>query len=352
MAIWRRVLLAATVTAVALGALAPPSWGQDPPSDPTAPQADPGAQPAEQGVVHSWALAPAGSTDASQPGNRSTLTYEAAPGAEIDDAVTLFNYSNVQLTFRLYATDAFNNDDGAFDLLTGDEQPTDVGSWITVAQETLTVPARSQVTVPISVEVPADATPGDHAGAVLASSVAQGTGAEGKVVNLDRRTGSRVYLRVDGALDPDLVVEAATTPYTPARHPVDGTAEVTYRIRNRGNVRLRGTHSVSVAGFLGLGRKRTPTEELPELLPGEDFTVTVTLAGLPATGLAFTEVHLQPASIDGDDSDLGAAGRSAIAFAPPLTLILGGLAVWLALYARRAYGRHRRDQPGLAARAT
>jgi len=347
MSAWRRALLATITVMVTLGVLTPSTSGQNapPPDDSTGTTVpvDPGAQPPGDGVVHSWALAPAGSTDPTQPGNRATLTYEVAPGATLDDAVTLFNYSNVQLNFRLYATDAFNNEDGAFDLLPGEETPDDVGSWITLAQENITVPARSQATVPITVKVPADASPGDHVGAVLASSVALGTGADGKVVNLDRRTGSRVYLRVEGPLNPELVVESVSTTYKPSLNPLAGTADVTYRIRNRGNVRMQGTHNVSVGGLLGLAAQDTPSEDLPELLPGEDFTVRVTLHGVAAIGLAATKVHVQPATIDGED--LPSSGRRTLTLAPPLTLIIGGLAVWLALRARRAYSRHR--HPGV-----
>jgi hypothetical protein len=330
---------------VAFGALAPASGAQDPPIDP-------GAQPVEEGVVHSWALVPAGSADPTHPGDRSTLTYEVAPGATFDDAVTLFNYSNVQLNFTVYGTDAFNNDDGAFDVLTTEQEPTDVGSWITLVQENITVAARSQATIPLTVKVPIDATPGDHVGAILASSVAQGTGPDGKLVNLDRRTGSRVYLRVDGPLHPELVVESVKTTYKPALNPLDGTAEVTYRIRNRGNVRLQGSHNVSVSGVFGLGKKATKVEDLAELLPGEDFTMTTSLKGLPATGVAFTNVHLQPASIDGDKADLSTANRRGFALAPPLTVVMVALALWLALYARRSYRRHRRAGLALEARAT
>lgn len=350
---WRRALLATISAMVILGVLTPSSWGQGtpPPDGPTGTTdpVDPGAQPSEDGVVHSWALAPAGSTDPSQPGNRATLTYEVAPGATLDDAVTLFNYSNVQLNFRLYATDAFNNEDGAFGLLPGEQAPTDVGSWITPAQENITLPARSQATVPVTVKVPADASAGDHVGAVLASSVALGTGADGKVVNLDRRTGARVYLRVEGPLTPELVVEGVTTTYKPSLNPLNGTADVTYRIRNRGNVRMQGTHNVSVGGLLGLAEKDTPSEDLPELLPGEDYTVRVTLNGVAATGLATTKVRLEPATIDGED--LPSNGRSTLTLAPPLTLIIGGLAVWLARRAQRAYSRH--QDPGVVeAKAT
>src|SRR5262245_27067586 len=57
--------------------------------------------------IQSWALAPSGA-DPGEPSSRPNLSYETAPGAEIQDSVTLWNYGNTQLTFRIYATDAFN----------------------------------------------------------------------------------------------------------------------------------------------------------------------------------------------------------------------------------------------------
>ena len=332
MSTWRRLVVSVSAMALALGAMAPSSLAQD---GPAAGEVVP--QGGEE--VHSWALAPAGSTDPGEAGNRPNLSYEVDPGAELEDAVTLYNFSNVQLTFRVYATDAFNNEDGEFDVLPADQAPSDVGSWLTLPQPNVTVPPGAQITMPITVKVPADARPGDHAGAILASSEAAGTGADGKVVTLDRRTGTRVYLRVAGALQPDLAIESVDTSYRPALNPLDGTATVTYRIQNRGNVRLSGAHSASVAGPFGLARKRIPAEDLPELLPGEGVTLSATFDHVPAALIARTEVRLEPI---GAGEALDAVTRTGTAFAPPITILLVAMAAWLALRARRAYRRHRR----------
>ena len=44
-----------------------------------------------------------------------------SPGGGRRIAVVLFNLGNVPMLFRVYATDAFNNVDGQFDLIPGDE---------------------------------------------------------------------------------------------------------------------------------------------------------------------------------------------------------------------------------------
>jgi hypothetical protein len=335
-----RSLLAATVLAVALAAPGPAVAA---PTAPAAPLQDSGA-PAEGAVVHSWALAPAGtSPDPNQPGNRATLSYELDPGAVVEDAVTLFNYGNVKLTFRLYATDAFNNDDGEFDVLPSGQPPVDLGTWITLSSSVVTVEPGMQATIPITVRVPADARPGDHAGAVLAANDTVGTGPDGKTVTLDRRTGSRVYLRVSGPVQPELAIENVKTVYEPSLDPLGGSATVTYRVQNRGNVRLSGTHRASVSGPLGVARKRTARQDLPELLPGEGVTVTATFDDVPAMGVELTEVEVEPATEVGGTSDLATVSRTGMALAPPLTVLLLGLGAWLAVRARRAHRRHRAE---------
>ncbi|MGE3619997.1 MAG: DUF916 domain-containing protein [Acidimicrobiia bacterium] len=338
-----RATAAVLAAVAALGLLAPTATGQTPPTT-IAPS---GEAPAGQVEVHSWALTPASAPGAPASATRPYFSYNLAPGGTVEDAVTLFNYGNVQLTFRIYATDANNNEDGAFDLLPGDQAPADAGSWVTIPQENITVPAQSQATVPITINIPADARPGDHAGAVLASSQAIGTGPDGKTVLTDRRTGSRLYIRVAGPLAPELTVEDISTEYTPGLNPAGGKTEISYRLVNRGNVRMSASHSASVAGILGLGRKRAAGDDIPELLPGESVTVTASLDGVPATGVVFTTVDLESAVIGEEGSPIIRSKR-AMTLALPITVLAVLLAVGLALYARRAYLRHRRSEQHLS----
>lgn len=334
MSSWRRLLAATALMAVVLGAMAPPSSAQDP-SPPT-------STPRPGEIIESWALAPTGSLDPDEAGNRPSLSYDLDPGATITDSVTLYNYGNVPLTFRVYATDAFNNDAGQFDLLPGTDKPTDVGSWITLPMEYIDVPPRKQALIPITLKVPADATPGDHVGAILASSDAHGAGPDGATVSVDRRTGTRMYVRVAGDLVPELAIENVKTTYKPSFNPLSGTAKVTYRIQNRGNVRLGGSYRLSISGPFGVARKRISAEDLVELLPGEGVTLTAEFDNMPATVLAFTDVRLEPLDSDAG-AELSVTSRRAITFAPPITLVLLVLAGSMAWRARRAYRRHRSD---------
>lgn len=124
--------------------------------------ATPPAQAAENGE---WAVYPA----AAQLGSRPYFFLTADPGSTVTDRVTVANKTAAPLTFRLYGADAYNTDrDGGFAVRTQQEKQTGAGAWITPERTRITVPARSAVTVPYTLSVPADADPGDHPGALVA----------------------------------------------------------------------------------------------------------------------------------------------------------------------------------------
>ncbi len=324
--------LASTVAVTGVGATVPPTT---PTPDPTTDQ----SQNGDPQIVESWTLAPAASDDPNQSGNRSDLTYVADAGAVIQDAVTLYNVGNVPLTFRVYSTDAFNDDQGQFALLPGDKPPVDVGTWVTFPQEALTVMPGQQATMPISIKIPADASPGDHAGAILASSPTLGTGKQGEVVTLDRRTGTRLYVRVNGALVPTLAVDDVKTDYDHAVNPLGGSATVTFRVSNRGNIRLSGTPNVSVAGPFGLFERKVTLPDITELLPGEDVAVTAELAAVTASMFDFTTVRIDLHGATDAGTLRGPVGKDRI-FAPPVTLLVALLIAVVGLLVLR---RRRRN---------
>lgn len=337
---WRRIALPFAAAAILLVlSAAPGDAATTTTSKPSAPTPLP-PQPGE--IVNSWALAPASTNDPTQTAERSSLSYSAPPGGTLTDAVTLFNFSNVQLAFKVYATDAFNNAEGQFDVLRQDQKTKDVGSWITLPQRDISLPPNSQATFPITVKIPATASPGDHAGAILASSAAIGQDAKGNAITVDRRTGSRVYIRVAGPLSPELAITKVKTTYHASLNPFSGRNDVSYRVENQGNVRLAGKHKVSAKGLLGLGGKGTQYADLPELLPGQGVTLHASFKGLPATFLNFANAKVDPNDAEG--KTLKVISRGAATIAIPWTIIALAIIIGFSRYAQRAYQRHRRDQ--------
>jgi hypothetical protein len=297
------------------------------------------AQPDPEAIT--WGVVPA---TADGPDGRAVFDYKLDPGAELVDHVAISNHSTEQITVAVYASDAFTTADGGFDLLPAAEPPVGVGSWVTLDSPALTIPGRSRVHVPFRLSVPADATPGDHAGGLVASLTSVGSDPAGGAVQVEHRVGARIYLRVTGELRPQLTVERVDAAYEGTWNPFAGGAvTATYTIRNTGNVRLTGVPGIAVAGPFGLCRRSVDGGPLPEILPGDAFTATVRASGILPLVRLTTTVSVSPSAVDGESIEPvppRAEARTDI-WAPPwgqgllLLLAAAGAVAWWWLRRRR-----------------
>ena len=258
------------------------------------PGSDPNGAPNGQ---NAWAIGPAGQ-DRAQAGNRPYFRYDVAPGGTVDDAVTLYNYSDNDLAFKIYPTDAFNTATGGYDLLQANQRPTDVGSWVQLENEGMLVPKHTSVTIPFKLTVPANASPGDHSGGVVASLVRGPADPASKEVVVEHRVGTRVYLRVTGAITNDLVVDKLDAVFRGG--PIGrGDLEVSYTVRNAGNTRIRGAQQLDVGGPLGLFNQTVKPEDLPELLPGTTVVHTEVVHDVTPAFLVSARLTITPLAAPG-----------------------------------------------------
>ena len=275
-----------------------------------------------------WSVQPSSRTG---PGNRPFFSYDLAPGGTITDHVGVTNLGSAPLTLSVYGSDAFTTGTGGYDLLPADRPPVDVGSWVRLARTTVTIPARSRADIPFTLAVPANASPGDHAGGIVASVTSTTANATGHATRLEQRAGTRLLLRVTGPLHPGLRVDGLRAAYAPGWVPFTGDLTLTYTVRNTGNVRLGAEQTARVAGLFGLAAGTRALEPLPELLPGAALTRTVTVPGRPALIRLSATVELTgPAT-------RATAGTWALSWWYLLLLVLvAGLVWWLI---RRRRGR-------------
>ncbi|MGW3155044.1 WxL protein peptidoglycan domain-containing protein [Streptomyces sp. NPDC001089] len=280
--------------------------------------------------------------------DRSSFSYGVNPGGRIKDAMVVANHGKTPLTLAVYAADGFTTDTGQLDLVTKDKKSVAVGSWVHADHPTVVVRPGKSVEVPFQIAVPGNASPGDYVGGVL-TSLRQSDDAQG--INVDRRLGIRVKLRVSGELKPALAVENLRVDYSGSADPFGtGDATVTYTIHNTGNAILSARQTVRTEGPFGwwrtdAGRVAAP----PELLPGEHWKVQVPVHGVtPGVRLTAT-VDLVPLLTDasGTTTSLKPVLATASAWTVPWSLLL--LVVLLAAAAVGAFllirrGRIRRKR--------
>ncbi|WP_158564044.1 WxL protein peptidoglycan domain-containing protein [Jiangella anatolica] len=299
----------------------------------------------------SWSVQP--STE-NGPDGRTAFTYELEPGATVSDVVRVNNFSDTPQTFRVYSQDAINTPEGSFSLLEGSETPVDVGLWAAVSHDSVEVPAGGHVDLPFTLTVPANATPGDHAGGIVASLTDVVTEEDDNQVLVENRVGARIYLRVGGDLAPSVRIQSVSASFDGGWIPfAGGSLSVTYELENTGNVRLTGSQLVDVEGPLGVALKSVHPDDLPELLPGQKYTVTTEATGVQRLGRLTARVSIDPASLNVPEGSVEPPDVSAVASVwavPwPELLVLLVIVVLLVLLRRRSRGRRRRAAEAIAA---
>lgn len=268
-------LLAATPSAVA-AAPSPDPPAPGPASEPIA--IGPGPAGSTAAGQLTWGVGPA---HADSTPARTAFTYAVEPGWRIPDAVRITNFTNTALSLQVYAQDGLTTHDGGFDLLSGDQAASDLGTWVRIHARSVTVPARSRIDVPFLIEVPADARPGDHAGGIVAAIVDQRRSINDQVVRFEQRVGARLYLRLPGEITAGLAVEDLRVTYETSMNPLNpGLARLTYTVRNVGNVRLGAQPTARVRDLAGLHSREATGAPVNQILPGQVVTVVQDLPGV------------------------------------------------------------------------
>lgn len=231
-----------------------------------------------------WAVFPSAA-----PGGpaRNEFIVDLRPGTVVEDSISITNKTDAPLAFDLYAADAYNTDVGSFSLRLPDEPREGMGAWTILSTARVDVGPGAVVDVPFSIQVPADASPGDHAGGIVARSTEPVTTDAGEVqLDVLQAVGVRIYGRVAGPLAPsleftELHLQTDTGPGTLFGGSYDATLQ--YTVTNTGNVRLVPTTGATLEGLV-FDQRMLANRELPELLPGGSATVVEQVGGLRPTG--------------------------------------------------------------------
>lgn len=272
---------------------------------------------------------------------RTRFSYQIDPGQTVNDYVWVANAGTKRLKITLFATDAYNTDDGSYALLDTDEKPVDAGSWVAFRKGkervTLNLKPDEATIVPFTLAVPANAAPGDRPAGIVAAAAPT----EGAQLGTERRIAVRLYARVSGDLQPGLTISSFDAQHSGGWNPMTGAVTATAVLSNTGNIALGGTASLDATSWFGLGVGEPAHFSLDELLPGSTRTVSFQIPDVPQVG--FVNAHLVLRSSIGPDAPapetLPTVQRDAFVPAIPWTVV-GLLALVMAgLLGMRVWGR-------------
>lgn len=332
---------------LALGGLAVPAgsaWSQTAPGAPSGGGSDP----------FGFAVRPFTAPGA-QP--RDAIDYDLQAGQTVHERVSVINVTDVAKQFYVYAQTAYNAPvGGGFALNLRTDPVTDAAKWITVPISQQTVPAHTAAIIPVTINVPIDAEPGDHAAGVVAEEiVAPGSIKSGQGVVKIPRVATRVYLRVQGPLHPLLQVQRlVVTHHDPLLPGVtgSGSASVAYTVKNVGNVRIQLDRvSVVITGVFGREVNRftavrgvaSPAQLPDQLLPGNTASFSVRWKTLPPVEIL--TAHVRVSGTEEIVHTPVSASRSEAFWVVPWYLLAAVVALLAAVLAWRRRRRRHGNEP-------
>ncbi len=185
---------------------------------------------------------------------------KANPGQVWQSELRIVNVNLYDLTVypEIYNFEP-QGEDGRGDFVpinTNETKNTTLGEWMKISSEAIVVPKQQTVTIPISVAVPADATPGGHYAAVLVGTKPTTNEPEGESsVQTAQFVTSLFFIRVAGD-----VIESGDIREFTTSHTIMEKAGTTFDLRfeNKGNVHLRPQGNINVYNMWGNLRGEIP----------------------------------------------------------------------------------------------
>jgi len=187
---------------------------------------------------------------------------KAKPGSTVKtEEITVTNVTSQTVTAQVDARDfvAGDNEDGTPVVVIDDQQQpsTTIKDYIEPVDPFTLEPNESK-SIEVKINIPANATPGSHYGAILFT--AQNGGSDDNVA-LSASVGPIVLMEVDGDLETDLqLVEASaakdgdddpTTPSDLGSYFTGGPLSVVLRLQNNGNTFLQPSGTIQVKNMFG-----------------------------------------------------------------------------------------------------
>lgn len=236
---------------------------------------------------------------------RPYFSYDASPGGVLEDHIAIVNFAAHAQTLNVYTVDAATGSTGDFVYAVKSAARRQVGAWLSVPTPSsagvVTVGPHKTMILPVLLRVPAKASPGDHAGAVIVSLTGLVKGKKGQLVKFEQRIATRVIIRVSGPLHPGLTIENLHAQYLGHLNPfADGTVKITYTVHNTGNVLLGASQGVTVHGLFGSSAHAKSVPGVPLLLPGGSYKVSAVVPGVAPEISVTATVRLRPEGLRGD----------------------------------------------------
>jgi hypothetical protein len=274
-----------------------------------------------------------------------------APGETHEYSLTVTNLSGTTKTLYVLSQDIKGVDDQGrpiFAAQGGEVTGFELSSWISLPVTQFNLDAGASKTIPFSVRVPGNASPGSHFASVFFSDHATQPTTNGTGVGFN--VGAIVSLRIAG----DIVEEASLREFSTSKliYP-NANVDFSAKIDNSGNVLVQPTGVIEITNMFGkqVANIAVNTDQA-SVFPKADRTFTANWTG---SGLSFGRYEVVGSFVYGTDERKTISGTTSFWVLPlvPIGIVLGGflILVLAAYFMMRSYIRRKLRQMGASSRA-
>lgn len=171
----------------------------------------------------------------------------ANPGDSLQEKIEVRNETATPQTYNL-ATEDFEaaGDTGSVQLVQGDPSRSySLSTWISLNQQSITIPGHQQTNIAFSINVPNGAEPGGHYGAVSISTAAPNS--TPGVADVSQGQVSLILLRVSGAV----TEKASVVNFTAPKYSEYGPISLNLLVHNSGDVHIKPTGTIIITDLFG-----------------------------------------------------------------------------------------------------
>jgi hypothetical protein len=179
------------------------------------------------------------------PRTESIFVHTLNPGAIVSDGVRVINNSETSKTMLVYAVDSVVSSGGAFSCAQAADAKNDVGSWIKLAKNEVTLSSLTTEVIPFTLKAPQNASVGEHNGCIVVQEKKEADpNATGVVLSF--RTGLRVAVLIPGEIIRKLAIGGIKVSKSE-----QGDIVINPKVKNEGNVSVDADIQVATRYFFG-----------------------------------------------------------------------------------------------------
>jgi len=137
-------------------------------------------------------------TTVDAPSGGAYFTYDLVPGGTLSDEALVMNDGTGPISLKLYAADGVTAINGGTAFAAAEEERNGVRAWLSVDTMDIVLQPGESLAVPFIIQVPADATAGDHVAGLIVEAPPKAGPTGGLGAAVVERVGVAVVIHVPG----------------------------------------------------------------------------------------------------------------------------------------------------------